>query len=225
MPIVGYSVYVNTAYYETYEDLGDALALKKRYDAFNEVDILPMVKEDKMLDIFLTDLQSYNEGDLVGTWLTLPCKEYELNLALNTILCEGEVISGSEDHEEYFITDWDWNELHLFEIDEYEDIYTLNSSLQQLETLPSYQLKAISFLLSESITLDIEDAINRSEDVIIHEAQSLEDVAYHLIQECYNIHELSPLIANHIDYEGIARELEYDGNYTELVGDVYEYIG
>jgi hypothetical protein len=33
------------------------------------------------------------------------------------------------------------------------------------------------------------------------------------------------LIINHIDYDGIARDLELDGNYTVIENDVYEYHG
>jgi antirestriction protein len=73
--------------------------------------------------------------------------------------------------------------------------------------------------------MDVEDAISKTDDVIVHENKTMEDVAYYLIQDCYNIHELSPIIANHIDYDGIARDLEMDGTYFEMGNDIFEYIG
>ena len=45
------------------------------------------------------------------------------------------------------------------------------------------------------------------------------------MQECYNINEIPSIIANHIDYDGIARDLEMDGNYHCAGSDVFEYIG
>jgi len=50
-------------------------------------------------------------------------------------------------------------------------------------------------------------------------------VAYDLLQECYELDKLPPLIVNNIDYEGVARELDYDGTYWEVEGDVFEYCG
>lgn len=41
--IVGYSVYVNTQYVETYELLDDAIYQASRFNQSNDVDILPML--------------------------------------------------------------------------------------------------------------------------------------------------------------------------------------
>ncbi len=45
--ITGYSVYVNTAYYETYELLSDARSEANKYNAFNDVEILPMMAKEQ----------------------------------------------------------------------------------------------------------------------------------------------------------------------------------
>ena len=178
-----------------------------------------------MLEIYLTDLQAYNEGYLVGKWIKLPLTPFELNQAISEVLSEGETISGTENHEEYFITDWEWYNHKFQDIHEYENIYTLNEMLHLLEDKSDYELKAIAFLLSQNIVTDIEDAIAKADDVIIYENQSMEDVAYDLMQECYQADLLPSIIANNIDYEGIAKELEYDGTYYEVDSDVYQYLG
>ncbi|WP_458699927.1 antirestriction protein ArdA [Sulfurospirillum sp. 1307] len=178
-----------------------------------------------MLKIFLTDLQAYNEGHLVGKWINLPLTPFELSQALSEVLSEGETISQTSNHEEWFITDYEWEDLEFFEVYEYEDIYKLNADMGQLAVLDKDKLKAIAFLLNEGITIDIQDAIERSEDVIIHQDQSLEDVAYSLLEDCYGVYKLDPIIANNIDYERVARDLEYGGNYWEIGSDVFEYIG
>lgn len=178
-----------------------------------------------MLKIYLTDLQAYNEVFLVGKWINLPLTGFELSQAISEVLTKGESICGTDNHEEYFITDYEWGDLDLYPIDEYENIHELNSNMELLSELDTHKLKAVAFLLSEGITVDLEDAIERSEDVIVHQDQNLEDVAYELLEECYGVHNLEPLIANNIDYEGVARELEYDGTYWEIGDDVFEYIG
>lgn len=178
-----------------------------------------------MLEIYLTDLQSYNEGDLVGKWITLPLTPFELSQAISEVLTEGETISASENHEEYFITDWSWISHEFQDIHEYENIYELNEMLQTLRYKSEHELKAIAFLLQEQLAIDIEDATSKADNVTIHESQNMEDLAYDLMQECYQADLLPSIIANNIDYSAIAQELEYDGTYFEVGSDVYEYIG
>ena len=178
-----------------------------------------------MLKIYLTDLAAYNSGALVGKWINLPMSEETLHMAINEVLCEGEAAVQGEDHEEWFITDYEWEDLEFCQIDEYENIYELNSNMELLSGLNNDKLKAVAFLLNEGITVDIADAIHRSEDVIIHEDQSMEDVAYSLLEDCYGVYKLEPIIANNIDYEKVAQDLEYGGNYWEVGNDVFEYRG
>ena len=49
-----------------------------------------------MLNVFLTNLGKYNEGELVGKWVSLPCDDIEAELE--------EIGVGAEPYEEYFIT-------------------------------------------------------------------------------------------------------------------------
>ena len=178
-----------------------------------------------MLSVYITDLSAYNAGCLSGTWVQLPLTNLELSQAISEVLTEGEHVTGEENHEEWFITDYAWDNIDLKSIDEYANIHDLNDELKILVNLDNDHLKAVKFLLDEQITIDIEDAISRAEDVIIHHNYDMEDVAYDLIASCYNLKDIPSLIANNIDYDGIARDLENDGTYWEIAGDVYEYIG
>ena len=180
-----------------------------------------------MLSVFITDLAAYNAGSLVGQWVTLPIGKFELSQIISEILTEGEEITGEENHEEIFITDYEWSLMTegIRDIGEYEDVYKLNREAFLLSELDKDELKAVSFLLNQGITTDIKDAIEKADDVTIHHNQNLSDVAYDLLQECYRVDDLPPIIANNIDYDRIARDLEYDGTYWEIGGDVYEYVG
>lgn len=178
-----------------------------------------------MLQVYLTDLAAYNAGSLIGRWVQLPITGFELSQAISEVLTEGEHAVDGENHEEYFITDYEWDDIDIKDIDEYENIYDLNNELKLLVDLDKDQLKAVKFLLDEGITLDIEDAISRAEDVIIHSNQSMEDVAFELIESCYDLQDIPSIIANNINYDAIARDLEHDGIYWDISGDIYEYIG
>jgi acetyltransferase-like isoleucine patch superfamily enzyme len=178
-----------------------------------------------MLNIYITDLAAYNAGVLVGEWVSLPTDKFALTRIITEILAKGEAATGEEHHEEFFITDYEWSFMagEIREVGEYEDPYALNREAFLLGELDQEQLKAVSFLLSQGITNTIEDAITKADDVIIHPNCTLKDVAYVLAQEYYAVDELAPLIANHIDYDGIARDLRYEGLYWEIGNDVYEY--
>ena len=179
-----------------------------------------------MLKLFITDLAAYNNGFLVGEWITLPLSGKELYLAIQSILSEGEQACQSDViHEETFITDYEWVGLELFNVGEYDNPWDVNDDLGKLSELTPSQQKSVAFLLGEQLTYEVDDAIAKANDVIIHEKQSLEDVAYEFLQECYNLDSLPPIIVNNIDYEGVARELEHDGTYFEIDGDVFEYVG
>ncbi len=178
-----------------------------------------------MLSVYLTDLAAYNSGCLSGMWVQLPLTKFELSQAISEVLTEGEQVTGEENHEEWFITDYQWDDIDIKEVYEYENIYDLNDELVLLSELNKDKLKAVKFLLDEQITIDIADAICRAEDVTIHHNYDMEAVAFDLIDSCYNLKDIPDIIANNIDYDGIARDLEHDGTYWEIGGDVYEYIG
>jgi len=179
-----------------------------------------------MLKLYITDLHAYNNGFLIGEWITLPLSGKELYMAINQILTEGEHTCQSDvTHEEVFITDYEWVGQSIFNVSEYDSPWDINDDLGKVSELSTLQQKAVAFLLMENLTYDLDDAIARSEDVIIYENQSLEDMAYNLLQECYDLDKLPPIIANNIDYEGVARELDYEGTYWQIDGDVFEYCG
>ena len=136
-----------------------------------------------MLKLFITDLTAYNNGFLVGEWVTLPLSGKELYLAIQQVLSEGEYLCQSDvTHEEIFITDYEWVGLELFNVGEYDSPWDVNDDVGKLSELSESKKKAVAFLLNQQITYDLDDAIGKADDVIIHENQTLEDVAYYLLQ-------------------------------------------
>ena len=180
-----------------------------------------------MLNIYITDLAAYNKSLLHGRWVQLPMDRRKLKELITQILQSGEEICaqtyGYEMHEELFISDWYWDSYEFYNIDEYDDIFKLNEDLQQLEYKNDHDLKCVEFLLQEDLATDIADALSKVDDVVIFENFSMSDVAYHLLQEIYNVDELPSIIANNIDYERVAKEIEFDACYFDRGSDIYEY--
>ncbi|HAS74842.1 MAG TPA: hypothetical protein DCS67_11925 [Clostridiales bacterium UBA8960] len=175
-----------------------------------------------MIKIYITDLAAYNNGHLIGEWIELPMDEEKLQGKITEILSTGAEVCGDGEHEEIFITDY---ESEFMRINEYDSIKKLNEIAEAVEGLGENELKAIRFLMDNNLANDFEEAIERYEDVIIHENVTMEDIAYDFINECYGVDSLPSIIANNIDYEAIGRELEMDGRYFEVDSDIFEYLG
>ncbi len=174
--------------------------------------------------VYITDLEAYNNGHLVGQWYQLPMNEDLLAESIENVLQEGRDICGdSHFHEEYFITDF---ECDYMSIEEYSNIDKLNEIAEVMEDIDEEGIKSINFLMENNFVKDIFEAIESYEDnVRIYNDSSMEDIAYDFIQECYNLDNIPTIISNNIDYESIARDMEIEGSYYKVDSDIYEYIG
>ncbi|WP_434657327.1 antirestriction protein ArdA [Sulfurimonas sp. NW9] len=167
--------------------------------------------------VYLTDLQAYNEGHLVGKWLELPMSSFELAQALSEVLNEGESVSGTDGHEELFITDYEAD----ITIDEYDDIYKLNELAEIIDTLREDELLKLKLLSHEGYNerkvlqngidnYDV-DIYDYSNDVSFTDVYEL--LAYDMVQE--GLYGAIPShLENYIDYGAIGRDLSYD--YVEF---------
>lgn len=182
------------------------------------------LKEGKTMDmtIYITDLGAYNQGYLIGEHISLPMDEDDLKSKIDEILSIGAKACGNTENEEIFITDYDCD---FMEIGEYDDPYKLNEIAKKMEQMNDHFKKMTKFLLSNNLVSNLNQAIEEAENVIIHENSTMEDIAYEFVNECYDIDSLAPIIANAIDYQKIGAELQMDGRYFEVDGDIYEYLG
>ena len=176
------------------------------------------------MKVFITDLEAYNNGHLVGEWHTLPMEENLLAEAIENILQDGRTIcEDTHYHEEYFITDY---ECEYMSIDEYANVTKLNEIAQLMESIDDTGIKAINFLVDNYLVKDIYEAIESYEDlVIIYEDCSMYDIAYDLVQESFDFEKIPANFTNYFDYNAFARDLELEGRYYEIDNSVYEYIG
>lgn len=84
------------------------------------------------MNIYLTNLGKYNEGFLIGEWVSLPISNEDLKDVLKRIKISDKPDANGNYYEEYFITDW---ECDYYNIGEYENIDTLNEIASQVESL------------------------------------------------------------------------------------------
>lgn len=161
-----------------------------------------------MLKGFITNLGKYNEGYLIGEWITFPIDEDDLQEVLDRIGINAQ-------YEEFFFTDWDCD--IATGLGEYESIAAVNELAEALEEQDEELIAAII----EATGYALDEAIRIADDCVFYKHMSLTDVAYDIVEECYP--ELGEFALRYFDYEAFARDLSFDG-YTEISNGVI-YVG
>lgn len=173
-----------------------------------------------MLNIYIANLGKYNEGELVGKWIELPCFEEDLQeLFVNIKVAHydenGEFVpSYTEDgiiYDEVAIHDFE-TDLDGLSISEFADIDELNELAERLESLQDYEVETIQALI-EAEGCDISEALERLEkgDLCLYNVSDLAELAEHFFDEGMFSTET---LLRYIDFERLGRDLSFDG-YTE----------
>ena len=168
-----------------------------------------------MLRIFINTWGNYNvNGAEGGRWIDLPMPEAELDDVLEDIAAKM-----GDDDPEWAIHDYEWTtHIKLDDISEYSDIYKLNEICQEAEDLDEYDLEVINAAI-EAWGVSFQEALEHRDDYIFYKGQTLEDVAYDLVEECYFTHETPEIFRTYFDYASFARDLSFEG-YNEVSNGV-----
>ncbi len=170
--------------------------------------------------IYIANLGKYNEGELVGEWIDLPATEEELEELFVRIKVahydeDGEYVPYYEEdgiiYEEVAIHDYETT-ISGLNIGEWDNIDELNELAESLEDADIEIIEAII----EATGCDLQEAIDKQDDVTFYGNMSLLDVAYEIVEECYDLPEIAQ---RYFDYEAFARDLGFDG-YCETSNGV-----
>lgn len=162
-----------------------------------------------LISIYVNTWANYNEnGADNGFWVELPCDLDEVleRLAAST----GEEV----DEMEVFVNDFE-TEINGLEISENSNISDLNDLAEKLEALDEYDLEKLEAIL-EADGGSLENALDDIDNYTFYAHMSLEDVAYEIVDECYDLPEFAQ---RYFDYTAFARDLGFDG-YTETENGV-----
>jgi len=170
------------------------------------------------MKIYITDLEAYNNGYLVGSWLDLPMDENILAEAMEAVLYRGRnECKHKHHHEELFITDYEAD----ITISEYDNIYCLNELSERLEGMNNDDLLKLKLLSYEGYN-EREVLINGLDnyEVDIYDYSSdtsftdvYELLAYDLVTDGL-FGSIPSHLENYIDYSAIGRDLSMD--YVEF---------
>ncbi len=155
-------------------------------------------------------------------WLKLPFTEDELDEALSAIgvsTAEGSDVSdfdkmvSGEPAISYYVAEWQSDYL---DETHFTNIFAASDLTERIENLDSYDIETLDALLEDGDGL--EEALDAIEDqtVTFYKDRDLATLA-----EEFGDEGIFPedYLLKHVDWESIARDLEYDG-YTEVRGGV-----
>ena len=165
-----------------------------------------------MLNIYVNTWGNYNEnGANGGEWITLPMDPEELKKEMDQIAKNIGDFSP-----EFFINDYEFLGDLEFNINENENIENLNNLISDIDLLDIYDQPKLC-AISECYTSDIKEALDvlNDYDTYFYENMTLLDVAYWIVEECYNLPEFAE---RYFDYEAFARDLSFDGFYETSYG-------
>lgn len=156
---------------------------------------------------FITNLGKYNEGQLVGEWITFPISEDELEKVL-------EHIGINDQYEEYFFTDYDNYYDIQFEFGEYTSIDTINETIEAIDNLQVYDLMKLKAIL-EVESIGVLEAIENLDDYIFYQDMTLKDVAEEIIESYLYSNEIPEFFIRYFDYEKYIKDNMNDYEETE----------
>ena len=160
-----------------------------------------------MLKIYVTNLRKYNEGQIIGEWVSLPCEDIKEVL---------EKISNN-DNDELFISDYE-TDINGLKVSEYDNILELNTIAEEIEEMREDELIALQAYL-EQYANDIEQAleeVRQGNYRIYYDCDNMEDVAHQIANESGLLDGVPEEVKIYFDYEAYGRDLSIDGTFTQV---------
>ena len=160
-----------------------------------------------MLKIYVTNLKEYNNGKIIGEWVSLPCEGLEE--VLNKISNNG--------NDELFISDYE-TDISNLKISEYDDILQLNEIAEEIDNLSDDEVIALQAYL-EQYANNIEQAleeVRQGNYRIYYNRDNMEDVAYQVVNDCGLLDGAPEELKVYFDYEAYGRDLSINGTFTQV---------
>lgn len=159
-----------------------------------------------MLKIFISNLKEYNNGKIIGEWVSLPCEGLEE--VLHKISNNG--------NDELFISDYE-TDISNLKISEYDDILQLNEIAEEIDNLSDDEVIALQAYLEQYN--DIEQAleeVRQGNYTIYYDCDDMSDVAYQVVNESGLLDGVPETLKGYFDYEAYGRDIDINGTFIQI---------
>lgn len=165
-----------------------------------------------MLKIYVTNLRKYNEGQIIGEWVSLPHEGLEE--ILDKISNNGK--------DELLISDYE-TDISNLKISEYDDILQLNEIAEEIDNLSDDEVIALQAYLEQYN--DIEQAleeVRQGNYTIYYDCDDMSDVAYQVVNESGLLDGVPETIKGYFDYEAYGRDIDIEGTFIQVDNNIIE---
>lgn len=163
-----------------------------------------------MIEICLTNLGKYNEGELIYSRLVLPATTEEIQTAYDEIgVADGTM------YEEAFISDYE-TDINGLSISEYASIDDLNELAEELDNLDDGELEAFGAMLEYGLATD--EALQKVQDNeyrMYDGCCSMAEVAEMYADETGLLYSMPDELRMYFDFEAYGRDIEINGHFIE----------
>ena len=121
----------------------------------DEMDIVEY-EEDAIARIWLGSLEAYNDGYLIGAWISLPCDEDELQNAMDIVTRNGR--------QEFYLGDF---ESEYLDIGEYSNPLALNEQAEALDEYSDDEMRVLRWLQTDQ-DCDFKTAQEQLDEVSVY---------------------------------------------------------
>lgn len=164
-----------------------------------------------IIEAYVTNLGKYNEGELLGKWIDLPIDDEEFEEVLQEIGVDGE------NYEEYFFTDYSYNNVEDLNLSEHENIEDLNEIAEQLENLSDYELDAFNAIV-QHFGVDYALKFDIDNYSFYPDITNDEELGRYYVDEVYcDDIKTGSALYDYIDYESLGFDMSRyaDGSFTD----------
>lgn len=182
-----------------------------------KLEVFTEVETNNVMEVFITNLGKYAEGELIGEWISLPITKEDLKRVK-------EKIGINDEYEEIFISDWitpfkmiDDMILNHSQYCEYSDINTLNEYAKKLSTIPKEDFNIVNAIMYDCN--DFDEALNtymNQEYFVYNGCHNMTDVAHEVVESGMFVYEVPNNLLNYIDYEYIGDVLDMEASFIQI---------
>lgn len=177
-------------------------------------------KANSQIRIYVASLADYNAGRLLGKWIDAAHSAEAIHAEISAMLkTSAEPIA-----EEWAIHDYEgFGSLRLGEYESIENVAEVASLIEEHGLIFALLVDHFGRMS------DLEEAKRYMEDGYRGAYDRLEDFVTEFVEECYGdvLKGIPDFLRYHIDYEGVARDMELGGEIftIELDGQIHVFWG
>lgn len=167
------------------------------------------------LGAYITNLSAYSAGILRGDWVTMPTDAECFGRELQSI--------GVGPDGEWFVTDYDCEIDINSELGETPDLEQLNDWGEWLDGLDAAEEKAMRAGCEVLTPGEARDHIERGNYRVWDGCKTMADVAEQYIDETGMLDSVPEPINYYFDYAAYGRDLDIEGTFVYVDGDMVEF--